>query len=294
MPPEVICTWPFGIELWITGAADHLAVEDDREVLADVVCRVVGEELLALVVEREVDRALAGLVRADAGGRDRVAGEQRRDHGEVQRLAPRPRRSCRAARSPAGRWCRRACGSGRRSVTPGHLDDDPVGALRHDLGLGDAGLVDAVDDDPSAGRRGRRAGRGACPPPGSTRYSIRRPPWRSRPSLVDCGTVPPARGRDRGCGAKSRSEGDQPDDDDQDRSESTHRGGMIQGTARPRRRPFRRPIRRPSPGGRRSRQPAGRGPRGARTAPELGPRKCVNRKALASSRTPRPASTSAR
>ena len=43
-------------------------------------------------------------------------------------------------------------------------------------------------------------------------------------------------------GREVDQEGGQPDDDDQDRSESTHRGGMIQGTARPRRPPGARPV----------------------------------------------------
>ena len=136
---------------------DDLAVEHDREVVAGVVGRVAGEQVLARGLQGEVDRALARLVRADRGRRDLVAREQHTVHGG-RGVALRVERLLRQLLAGDGRGLaeRDEVEPARRAhevadlvgvLDARHLDDDPVVALDHDLGLGDTRLVDAVDDD---------------------------------------------------------------------------------------------------------------------------------------------------
>ena len=127
-PPASIWTWPPGIDGVDPRRRHDLAVENDREVLADVVARVVAEQLRAVVLELEVDGQPARLVAADRRARHLAAGEQRRELLEVEGLAlghlGRPEghevEAARLADEPADR-----VGIGHA----GELDDDPVRAL---------------------------------------------------------------------------------------------------------------------------------------------------------------------
>ncbi len=210
--------------------ADDLAVEDDGEVLADVGRREVGELVLALVLEREVDRAAARLVRTDRCGRR--AGRLRTAAGylvEIDLLVLRPSARRRAARSRAVRSCRRGSGSGPRSGRP--ASRRRCGPVPWGTTWGSATPELSIRLTMIFWRMDMSAAVGAFPSAGFTRYSTRRPPRRSRPSLVssvrDTPFWPTA---GRVSGTNATMQGHQADDDDQDRTGTTHRGGMIQGT----------------------------------------------------------------
>ena len=165
-------------------------VERDREIGADVLRRVVGELVLTVVLEHEVDGRSAVLVGADGRRGDLVAAEQRwvllRVEDLVGRGLGRPEGN---EVEQAGLADQVADGLGVRDA--GQLDDDAVLALGRDHGLGDASGVDpALDDildDGHVGRRSAPGRRRAC-----AWYSARRPPSRSRPSLVTIGRHEPS------------------------------------------------------------------------------------------------------
>ena len=186
-PPPVIWPWPFGIGPSIDGAEIDPLVERDRELLADVLGRVLGEQLAArlrsVVLELEVDRQAVVLVLAHGRRGDLVAAEQRRIL--IARRAPGRRSPCvraERARSRAGRSVPTRRRTASTSETPGSSmttrsaalttttgSDTPVVFTRRSMMSLMTPIASGVGDTPSLGRAW---------------YSTRRPPSRSSPSLV--------------------------------------------------------------------------------------------------------------
>ena len=105
----------------MTGAVITLPSRTIAKYLPMLFCRVLGELVLAVAGEREVDGPLAGLVRADLGGGDLVPGEQTaviRRTWQVDLLALRHLGVAEGHEVQAGRSSRRGSGSGPRSGRP--------------------------------------------------------------------------------------------------------------------------------------------------------------------------------
>src|SRR6185312_112734 len=129
---------------------DDRTVEDDREVIIDMVARVVREQLRSglrtVVLELERDRQAARLVLTDGRGLELVAAEQRRVLLQVEDLAfGRGRLTERDEVEDAGLADEP---SDRVDVgDAGQLDDDAIITLDDDDGLGHASRVHPSLDD---------------------------------------------------------------------------------------------------------------------------------------------------
>jgi hypothetical protein len=216
------------------------------------VLRRVGRELvLAFGTEREVDGPLTGLVGADRRRGDLVAREQdavlgdlggaRRGQGRRRQLRALTRRLRERTEGDEVETARGADEAPDlvRVLDARHLDDDPVVALDDDLRLGDARLVDAIDDDLAqhgevVAARDLAFGR---------QHLVLDP---QAPLQVESELGLQVPGGARVLAAKRRErdshevhqDREQADDDDQNRAGASHRGGMIQAAAVPRRTPL--------------------------------------------------------
>jgi hypothetical protein len=205
---------------------DDLAVEDDREVVADVAGRVVGEELRALVLQGEGDDALAELVGADRGACQLLTGEQRRELRLVDRVA-----------LLLGDLAERD-----EVETAGLSDESP-----DRLGIGDARQLDddrslpwvvtSGSETPVAFTRfsmiwritSRSSGRGILSPTCCAWYSTRRAAAQVEAELrLDRPAPGVARIREGEAGNEVDDEGEDADDENQDRSGFAHQRRMIQ------------------------------------------------------------------
>ena len=216
----VIWTWPLGIESWMTGALMTSPSRTIAKYVADVAPRCSPRtSRLPSVLEREVDRPLARLVRRRCWRAATWSPENR-----TQLIGGRRRTGVRdPCRDPAsGPALAGVLPSGtksRRPVVPTssriwstfgdarHLDHDPVVALDDDLGLRDAGLVDAVEDD-LAHDVEVVAGRASCPRrAGPGTRSAGRPGGRGRAWSRACAAAGRRRPAGRGTATKLDARG---------------------------------------------------------------------------------------